>query len=68
VRQILSHPNGVTAGVHGVSELIERIDRRRSKLQRDARKLGDRIYTERPKAFTRRVESYWDAWRSGSGA
>ncbi|HKD19414.1 MAG TPA: CHAD domain-containing protein [Thermoanaerobaculia bacterium] len=67
VRQILSHPNGVAAGVH-VSELIERIDRRRSKLQSDARKLGDRIYTERPKAFTGRVESYWDAWRSGSGA
>lgn len=63
LRRILSRRNGVAGGVHGVPDLIECIEKRRSKLQRDARELGDRIYSERPKVFTRRVESYWDAWR-----
>ena len=63
LRRILSSQNGVAGGVPDVSALVGRIDERRSKLQRDARELGDRIYSERPKIFTRRVESYWDTWR-----
>jgi CHAD domain-containing protein len=62
LRRILSYEAGIAAGVHGRSDLVDRIEKRRSKLQRDARELGDRIYSERPKVFTRRIESYWDAW------
>jgi len=60
---LLSRPNGIAGGVEGVPGLLERIDEKRSGHQRDARELGERIYAEKPKAFTRRVESYWDAWR-----
>jgi CHAD domain-containing protein len=63
LRRILSSQNGVAGGVPDVSALVGRIDERRSKLQRDARELGDRIYSEPPKIFARRVESYWDTWR-----
>ena len=52
------------AGVRGVPALQRRIEKRRSKLQAAARPLGDRIYSEKPKDFTRRIESYWETWRS----
>jgi len=44
--------------------VIELIDRRRSDLQAKARPIGARIYSEKPKRFTARLGSYWDAWRS----
>ena len=47
-----------------VDPLLERIAKRRAKLQADARSLGARIYGEKPKIFSRRLEGYWDAWRS----
>jgi hypothetical protein len=40
------------AQLHGL------IDERRAKLLARSRKLGRRIYTERPKAFTRRMSRY----------
>ena len=53
----------VTAGADGFTTLIEEIDRRRSDLQAKARPLGARIYPEKGRPFSRRVEKYWDAWR-----
>jgi hypothetical protein len=28
-----------------------------------AHRLGERVYAERPKAFVRRLDAYWHAWR-----
>jgi len=54
---------------HGVSEtgreaMAELIERRRAQLQQSARLLGERIYAEKPSAFIKRIEAYWQAWRS----
>jgi CHAD domain-containing protein len=37
--------------------------RRQSELLAEALPLGRRLYAEKPKAFARRLEGYWDAWR-----
>lgn len=42
------------------------IDSRQEQLAAEALDLGQRIYAERPKDFTRRLRRYWQAWRSGS--
>src|ERR687897_3380463 len=43
--------------------LLEEIDQRRGELQFAAISLGRRIYAEKPKKFTKRLESRWEAWR-----
>jgi CHAD domain-containing protein len=43
--------------------LLELIDQRRGELQYAAISLGDRIYTDKPKKFTKRLEKRWEAWR-----
>lgn len=48
--------------------LLELVTRRRHDLRTAAYPLGRRLYAERPKAFTQRVEGYWDAWQHDSGA
>lgn len=48
-----------------MTTVVELIDRRRADLQAAARPLGSRIYPEKPRAFSRRIESYWAAWRGG---
>jgi hypothetical protein len=39
--------------------LLSLIDRRRAALQRQALKLGARVYARRPKSFVRSVERSW---------
>jgi CHAD domain-containing protein len=46
-----------------VDAVIELIDRRRDQLQAEAMQVGERLYAERPKAFRRRMRSYWKATR-----
>ena len=43
--------------------LLEQIDQRRGELQFAALSLGERIYSEKPKKFTKRLEKRWQAWR-----
>ena len=43
--------------------VIELIDRRREQLQSEAFRVGGRLYGESPKAFGRRLHSYWKVWR-----
>jgi CHAD domain-containing protein len=43
--------------------LLEQIDRRRGELQFAATSLAERIYADKPKRFTKRLEKRWDAWR-----
>lgn len=39
------------------------IEARQSQLLAEARAAGERIYAEKPKAFSRRLRAYWRAWR-----
>jgi CHAD domain-containing protein len=48
-----------------VEALIALIDQRRAELQVEAKRLGERVYAEKPGAFTGRLQVYWQAWRSG---
>jgi len=43
--------------------LLGMIDRRQAMLRAQARPLGMRIFQEKPKALTRRLHGYWDAWQ-----
>jgi CHAD domain-containing protein len=43
--------------------LVEEIDQRRGELQFAAVSLGERIYAEKPKRFTKRLEKRWGVWR-----
>jgi CHAD domain-containing protein len=47
-----------------VEALIALIDQRRAELQVEAKRLGERVYAEKPGAFTGRLQVYWQAWRS----
>ncbi|HMG34957.1 MAG TPA: CHAD domain-containing protein [Blastocatellia bacterium] len=44
-------------------KLVQLIDNRRGHLQAKAQTVGVRIYSERPRAFANRLQSYWEAWR-----
>jgi CHAD domain-containing protein len=39
------------------------IDRRQKELLDEAIEIGRRFYAEKPKAFSRRLASYWETWR-----
>jgi CHAD domain-containing protein len=43
--------------------LLEEIDARRGELQFAAISLAERIYAEKPKRFTKRIEKRWEGWR-----
>ena len=43
--------------------LLEEVDQRRGELQFAAISLGDRIYAEKPKRFSKRLHRRWEAWR-----
>ena len=51
------------ASARELSRLRGLIARRREKLQADARKGGERLFAEKPGAFTRRVGACWREWR-----
>jgi hypothetical protein len=45
--------------------LVAAAERRQDELLAAALGLGERIYAEKPKAFARRYQAYWAAWRAG---
>jgi len=47
-----------------IRSTVAAIDQRRRELQRQAHRLGRRLYRERPRAFEKRLGSYWRAWRA----
>jgi CHAD domain-containing protein len=47
-----------------VDAVIRLLDHRRGQLQEQAMFLGRRLYAEKPRAFVRRVHTYWKAWRA----
>jgi CHAD domain-containing protein len=44
-------------------ELAALIERRQTQLLDAALELGARLFAEKPRAFSARIEGYWDAWR-----
>jgi len=46
-----------------VEKLILVIDQLLSQLQAKSAAVGARIYAEKPKAFTNRMQAYWEVWR-----
>ena len=46
-----------------IRSMVAAIDHRRRTLQRKAHRLGQRLYRERPRAFEKRLGTYWRAWR-----
>jgi CHAD domain-containing protein len=51
------------AGNHDA--VTEVVGRRQEQLFDDAAEIGARLFAEKPKAFGKRLDSYWVAWRSG---
>jgi len=47
--------------------LVQLIDRERLELEALARPLGEKLYFDPPKTFTRRLETYWQAWQAEDG-
>ena len=43
--------------------LLEEIDQRRGELQFAAISLAERLYADKPKRFSKRLEQRWEAWR-----
>jgi CHAD domain-containing protein len=64
LRQRVLEPAEPTDTRMDIEALIALIDRRRAELQVDAKLLGDRVYAEKPGAFSDRLGVYWQAWRS----
>lgn len=48
-----------------LSELRRIVEKRQKKLRGEALGMGKKFYQEEPSAFCRRLEQYWDRWRSG---
>jgi CHAD domain-containing protein len=44
--------------------LLGLVTARRTHLQRQAIPLGERLFAEKPAAFTKRLHEYWHAWRN----
>lgn len=68
LRQTLANGPDVFGGTSTLETLFALIDRRRAELQQEAFLLGQRIYRDRPRAFTSRIKGYWKAWRSEAKA
>lgn len=64
LRQTIQDDPGSAPHREAADALAGLADARRLELQRAARLLGDRIYADRPKAFMRRLQAYWDAWKT----
>lgn len=64
LRRVLKTSRSLMRGARCVKRVVDLIDRRRSELQAKARAIGVRVYGEKPKAFSMRIGTSWDAWRS----
>jgi CHAD domain-containing protein len=63
LREQASRREAASAEAGDQRHLTELIDRRRGELQFAAISLATRIYAQKPKKFTRRLASRWEAWR-----
>jgi CHAD domain-containing protein len=64
LRQCVLEPAEPSDGRMDIEALIALIDQRRGELQVEAKRLGERVYAEKPRVFAGRLQVYWNAWRS----
>jgi CHAD domain-containing protein len=63
LHEVVQRRRAVFADPGDKRHLLEEIDQRRGELQFAAISLGERIYADKPKRFTKRIERRWEAWR-----
>ena len=59
---LLAEPE-LSGGNLNLVTLFALMDRRRQELEEASWTLGQRLYSERPQDFVRRIETYWKAWQ-----
>jgi CHAD domain-containing protein len=60
---VLAEDLGSRWGVSGKASFEAAIERRQAELLSEAQAIGARLFAEKPKAFSGRLEAYWRAWR-----
>ena len=68
LRELVVREGAQWAAPGTLMRLLDLIDVRRGELQHAAAQLGQRLYADRPKAFLRRLHTYWQAWRADGAA
>jgi CHAD domain-containing protein len=63
LRELVQRRRAAFAHPSHKRHLLEEIDHRRGELQFAAISLGERIYADKPKRFSKRIAKQWDAWR-----
>jgi len=63
LRETIENDHEEVVGEEELHALFSLMDARRIELRKQALRTGEWIYTEKPKAFVRRLEAYWDVWR-----
>ena len=64
LKQFLSDPALPIRDRSVLESILPLINRRRAELQQEAFDLGWKLYSEKPRAFVKRMNAYWNAWRS----
>lgn len=65
--QLITSETETLASSANAEQLLSRIHEQRQTLQTAAFQMADRIFAEKPKAFARRMQAYWDLWRDERG-
>jgi CHAD domain-containing protein len=63
LREVVQRRRAVFSDPSHKRHLLEEIDHRRAELQFAAISLGERIYADKPKRFTKRLAKCWEGWR-----
>jgi CHAD domain-containing protein len=63
LRDVVQRRRAAFADPGDQRHLLEEIDQRRGELQFAAISLGERIYADKPKRFTKGMKRQWSAWR-----
>jgi CHAD domain-containing protein len=63
LRQTLTDDPARFGDEKALEMLFALIDRRRKELQEEGMQLGSQLFQDSPKAFVRRLHSYWTEWR-----
>jgi CHAD domain-containing protein len=63
LREVVQRSRAAFSDPGDKRHLLEEIDQRRGELQFAAISLGERIYADKPKRFTKRLARQWEAWR-----
>jgi hypothetical protein len=63
---ILEKPDAFGKG-DDINALLKIVDDHQKKLRSDCRTLADRLYSEKPRLWRRRLELRWTAWKEEHG-